>query len=148
MQKLFFVLFCFKGKRSSCKMGLVFDLVRQQHNETKTQDITCFQSHKMTLLSIHFCRLLCFGGGEELSTQCWRKYFSRVRVYSQRGKKGFFQHIAMIFKKYKIKFTKNWKTKYKQSDIHCSVQHYHNDFQHKSKRFMISSILNNCQYNL
>ena len=42
-------------------MGLVLDLVRQQENKAGTQNITCLQSHKMTLLSIHFCPF-CVGG--------------------------------------------------------------------------------------
>lgn len=88
--KTFFFFLGFKGKSSSFKMGLVLDLVRQQHNETKTQDITHFQSHEMTMLSIHFCPLLCVcQGGGELSTQCWKNYFSRVTGYSYRGKNDF-----------------------------------------------------------
>lgn len=71
-------------------MGLVFDLVRQQHNETKTQDITCFQSHKMTLLSIHFCRLLCFGGGGGTQYSMLEKIFFKGKSIFIEGEKRIF----------------------------------------------------------
>lgn len=51
----------FLSKSSSFKMGLVLDLVRHQQNKARTQNITCFQSHKMTQLRIHFCPFCVWG---------------------------------------------------------------------------------------
>lgn len=58
LRKNFFFFLVLKGK-AVVSRWVWSDLVRQQHNETKTQDLTHFQSHEMTMLSIHFCPLLC-----------------------------------------------------------------------------------------
>lgn len=53
-------------------MGLVLDLVRHhqqnvlhQQNKAGAQNITCFQSHKITLRSVHFCLFCVVGQGQE-----------------------------------------------------------------------------------
>lgn len=87
-------------------MGLGLDnTLRQKHNTY------LFPKSQNDIVKYTFLPLCVWGvGGVRwggLTTLCWRKYFLRVIVYSYGGG-GFllFWHIAMIFKKYKIKFTK------------------------------------------
>ena len=87
-------------------MGLGLDNTLRQKHKTYLFPKSQNNIVKYTFLPLR----VCGGGGagvwSVLTTLCWRKYFLRVTVYSYGGSFFLFWRIAMIFKKYKIKFTK------------------------------------------
>lgn len=83
-------------------MGLGLDNTLRQKHETYL-----FPKSQNDIVKYTFLPLcVCVWAGV-LTTLCWIKYFLRVTVYSYGGSFFLlFWRIAMIFKKYKIKFTK------------------------------------------
>lgn len=84
-------------------MGLGLDNTLRQKHKTYLFPKSQNNIVKYTFLPLRVCG---GGGWAVLTTLCWRKYFLRVTVYSYGGSFFLFWRIAMIFKKYKIKFTK------------------------------------------